>query len=216
MVDSLLLFAEGDLMLFAYARFVYVLLNLLCILIVLAAAIRPAHGDEGAPAFSYGAGQYELIIFTDYFCPPCQKMEKELDKTIDEMIGRGGVKVTFVDLPIYKLTPLYAKYFLYAANAAPTYKEALRARQLLFEKAYRIGAITEQHLENALQEANIPIKPYDTRPSLSEYNHIAKKYKVNSTPTFVFIYSPTDVRKYAGSEPIRKGMAEFLQELGQP
>jgi len=203
-------------MLFAYARFINVFLNMLCILIILAAAIRPAQSDEGAPVFSYGAGHYELIIFTDYFCPPCQKMEKELDKTISEMIGRGGVKVTFVDLPIYKLTPLYAKYFLYAANAAPTYREALRARQLLFEKAYRIGAITDEHLENALQEANIPIKPYDTRPSLSKYNDIIKKYEVRSTPTFVFIYSPTDIRKYSGSEPIRKGMAEFLKELGHP
>jgi protein-disulfide isomerase len=203
-------------MLFTYARFNYISLNILFIFIALTAAIQPAHGDEDAPIFSYGAGPYELIIFTDYFCPPCQKMEKELDKTIAGMVKQGNVKVTFVDLPIYKLTPLYGTYFLYAANAAPDYKEALRARRLLFDKASRLAAIKDEHLENALLEAQIAIKPFDIKKSLDRYNDLIKKYKVRSTPTFVFIYSPTDIRKYSGSEPIRKGMAEFLKELGQP
>lgn len=198
---------------FARIRFVYILLSALCSLAVLAATNRPAHSDANAPVFISGSGPYELIIFSDYFCTPCQKVEKEWEKTIAGLLGRGNVKVTFVDLPIYKLTPLYGKYFLYALNAASDYKEALRARHLLFEKASRIGAITEQHLENALWEANIPIKQYDTNKSLKRYKEIITKYKAHATPTFVFIYSPADIRKYSGSEPIRKGMAEFLNTL---
>ena len=207
---------EEAMMPFAHTRFIYVLLNTLCLLVILAAASPPAQSEENAPIFSYGAGPYELIIFTDYFCAPCQKMEKEFDKTIAAMVDQGKVKVTFVDLPVFKLTPLYGTYFLYALNAAPDYKEALRARRLLFDKASRLAAIKEEHLENALRAANISIKPYDIKKSLDRYKSMIKKYKVRSTPTFVFIYSPTDVRNYSGSEPIRKGMAEFLKATDRP
>jgi protein-disulfide isomerase len=195
------------------SKFIYVLVNMLCIFILCAALTRPTQATENAPVFSYGSGPYELIVFSDYFCAPCQKMEKELDKIISGMIERGGVRVTFVDLPIYKLTPLYGTYFLYVLNAAPTYAEALRARRLLFEKASRIGAITDKHLETALQAANIPVKPYDIKQSLVRYKDMIRKYKIRSTPTFVFIYSSTDIRKYSKSEAIRKGMAELAKSI---
>jgi thiol:disulfide interchange protein DsbA len=185
----------------------------LCALIVLVSVVRPATGDENAPVFSYGSGPYELIIFSDYFCTPCQKMEKELDKTISGMIGRGGVKITFVDYPIFKLTPLYARYFLYAVNASASYKDALRARQFLFKKASSMGAITAEHLERDLKSEGIAIKPYDTKVSFDRYDALIKKYSVRSTPTFIFVYSATDIRRYSGSEPVRKGMAELLRLL---
>jgi len=41
-----------------------------------------------------------------------------------------------------------------------------------------------------------------------------KKYRVYSTPTFVFVYSPKDIRTYSGSEEIRNGMGELLKSLG--
>lgn len=198
---------------FARARLIYVLMNALCILVLLVAMVRTTHAAEEAPIFSCGAGRYELIIFTDYFCQPCQKMEGGLNKTIEEMINRGRVRVTLVDLPLFKLTPLYAKYFLYALNASATCKDALKARQFLFERAFRIGAITAEHLERDFKSEGIAIKPYDTGPSLAKYSEIIRKYRVHSTPTFVFVYSPTDVRKYSGSEPIKKGMAELEKAL---
>lgn len=175
--------------------------------------MRASYGAEHAPVFSCGKGSYELIIFSDYFCPPCQKIHKEFSETIAGLIDGGGVKVTFVDLPIYKLTPLYAKYFLYALNASPGYKEALRARNFLYDKAYRMGAITAEHLERDLNAEGIPFTPYDVRPSLDKYDTLIKKYRAYSTPTFVFIYSPKDIRTYSGSEPIKKGMEELLKAL---
>jgi protein-disulfide isomerase len=205
--------AEGELMLFVRARFIYVLLNTLCILVVLATTIRPAHGAEGAPVFSHGAGPYEVIIFSDYFCQPCQKVEEELGEAISDIIRRGGVRVTFVDMPLFKLTPLYARYFLYALNASATYRDALKARKLLFDKASRLGAITEEHLARDFRLEGLTIKPYDTRPSLARYSEMIRKYQISATPTFVFIYSPDDIRKYSGIEQIRKGMAELAQAL---
>jgi len=195
---------------------VVAVLGYLCIMFISAGSITTAYGAEGNLVPSYGSGQYQLFIFSDYFCQPCQNLEKEIDGAVLEIIARGGVKVSFVDLPIYKLTPLYARYFLFAANASKSYKDALLARKVLFDTAWRTGAITEPQLENALKSRNIPIKPYDVEPTLKQYNEIVRQYKVRGTPTFVFVYSPADVRKYTGSEEIRKGLSDLRKVLGQP
>lgn len=189
-------------------------LGFLCLTFTFAGPITPACGKQENLVPSYGSGRYQLFIFSDYFCQPCQRLEKEIDHDIHELIAKGGVKVTFVDLPIYKLTPLYARYFLYAVHASKSYKEVLLARNVLFDTASRIGAITEPQLDNALKVRNIPIKPYDIEPTLKQYNDIVRKYMVRGTPTFVFVYSPTDVRKYSERQKIKEGLLELRKVLG--
>ncbi|MCX5855508.1 MAG: thioredoxin fold domain-containing protein [Deltaproteobacteria bacterium] len=195
---------------------VVVLLGCLCITGIFAGSIAPVHGAEINLVPSYGSGSYQMLIFSDYFCQPCQNLEKGLDKEVHELLAKGGVKVSFVDLPIYKLTPLYARYFLYAVNASKSYKDVLLARKVLFDTASRIGAITEQQLENALKSRNIPIKPYDVKPTLTQYNEIVRKYQVRATPTIVFVYSSTDIRKYSERKDIQKGLTELRKALGRP
>ena len=175
-----------------------------------------AYGAESALVPSYGSGSYQMLIFSDYFCQPCQRLENWLDKEVHELLAKGGVKVSFVDLPIYKLTPLYARYFLYAANASKSYKEVLLARKVLFDTASRIGAITEPQLENALKSRNIPLKPYDVKPVFKQYNDIVRKYQVRGTPNIVFVYSSTDIRKYSGDKDIKKGVSELRTAQGRP
>jgi len=195
---------------------VVAVLGCLYITFISTGLITTAYAAEKNLVPSYGSGQYQLFIFSDYFCQPCQNLEKEIDGTVLEIIARGGVKVSLVDLPIYKLTPLYARYFLYAANASKSYEDVLLARKVLFDTASRIGAITEPQLDNALKSRNIPIKPYDVEPTLKQYNDIVRQYKVRETPTFVFVYSPADVRKYSGSQKIKEGLVELRKVLGYP
>jgi len=194
-------------------KFMIVLPGVFAGLLWLSLAGVKSFGAEDAPIFSYGKGPCELIVFSDYFCPSCQKTHKEFANTLPVLIDKG-VKVTLVDIPIYKLTTLYAKYFLYALNTASDYPEALKARNFLCDKADRLGAITAEQLERDLKAEGIPFKPYNVRPSLDKYDALIGRYQVSSTPTFVFIYSPKDIRTHTGSEDIRKGMEEFLKALG--
>jgi len=195
---------------------VVVLLGCLCITGIFAGSIAPVYGAESNLVPSYGSGSYQMLIFSDYFCQPCQRLENWLDKEVHELLAKGGVKVSFVDLPIYKLTPLYARYFLYAVNASKSYKDVLLARKVLFDTASRIGAITEPQLENALKFRNISVKPYDVKPTLTQYNEIVRKYQVRGTPTIVFVYSSTDIRKYSERKDIQNGMAKLRKALGRP
>lgn len=195
---------------------VVVLFGFLCITLTFTGSLTTVYGTESNIVPSYGSGPYQMLIFSDYFCQPCQNLEKWLDKEVQDLLGKGGVKVSFVDLPIYKLTPLYARYFLYAANASQSYKDVLLARKVLFETASRIGAVTEPQLENALKARNVSLKPYDVRPVFKQYNDIVRKYQVRGTPNVVFVYSSTDIRKYPGEEDIKKGFSELRTALGHP
>ena len=178
-----------------------------------AAIAAAAPGEENNLVPAYGSGRYHLFIFSDYFCGPCQNLEKEVAGKVEKLIAERGVQVSFVDMPIYKLTPLYARYFLYAAKAAKSYREVLQARKVLFDKASRLGAITEPQLVNALQAEHIPLAPFDVQPVMAQYNGLIKKYRVRGTPTFVFVYSPQDVRKYVGGKEIGRGLVEIDQAL---
>jgi thiol:disulfide interchange protein DsbA len=195
---------------------VVALFGYLCIMLTFTGSMTTAYGSESTLVPTYGSGSYQMLIFSDYFCQPCQKLEKLMDKEIEELLANGSVKVSFVDLPIYKLTSLYARYFLYAANASKSYKEVLLARKVLFDTASRIGAITEPQLENALKSRNIPLKPYDVKPVFKQYNDIVRKYQVRGTPNIVFVYSSTDIRKYSGDKDIKKGVSELRTAQGRP
>jgi len=97
---------------------IVVILGYLFLILTFSGPVAPAYGASKSVVPSYGDGTYEVLIFTDYFCPPCQDLEKELDLLLEPVLTRGGVTVTFVDMPIYKTTVMYVRYFLYAANGS--------------------------------------------------------------------------------------------------
>jgi thiol-disulfide isomerase/thioredoxin len=187
----------------------FAILGYLFVVLTFSGFVTPAYGAERPSAPSYGKGPYELIIFTDYFCPPCQLVESDMESYLNEFLSKGGVKVTFIDMPGHKLTPLYAKYFLYIVNAGGGYGEILHARKMLFELAVVNAAATDKDLAQKLNERGVAFKPYDPKPGYAVWNRTIKEFKANATPTCFVKYSKTDVRKYVGPEEIRKGLDDL-------
>lgn len=193
---------------------VFILLGYIFIVLTFSGSATPAYGAERSLVPSYGNGKYELIVFTDYFCPPCQLLESEIDPALAEFLSSGGLKVTFVDLPVHKETPLYARYFLYAARAGTTYESALYARRVLFALARKRSALSEEELKVALNSQDVTFTPYDLKPVYPALNKIISTYKVKSTPTCVIKYSNDDIRKYTGTFEIRNGLGMLRATLG--
>jgi hypothetical protein len=187
----------------------YVILGYLFVVLTFSGSATPAYGAERPSAPSYGEGRYELTVFTDYFCPPCQLVESDMESYLKEFLSKGGVKVTFVDLPFHELTPLYAKYFLYIVNTGGGYKDILHARKVLFALAATNSAATEEVLAQKLRERRVAFKPYDPKPVFEVWNWMIKAFKANATPTCFVKYPDTDIRKYVGPEEIRKGLADL-------
>ncbi|MBS0012463.1 MAG: thioredoxin family protein, partial [Desulfobacterales bacterium] len=86
-------------------------------------------GRQSAEAFTIGDGPVEIVLFTDYFCPPCKDIEPYLENTLPELVS-SGVKVTFVDAAFSRKSSLYARYFLYAAKAASSPESIINARSV--------------------------------------------------------------------------------------
>jgi thiol-disulfide isomerase/thioredoxin len=181
-----------------------------CLVMTFAGCSKPPSEAERPPGPSYGEGSYEVILFTDYFCPPCQALEPELDPVLNDLIEKGGVKITFVDAPVHKLTPMYSKYFLYAAKANSGFRDILHTRKALFSIAKSNVVSTEEGLASELKAQRIVLQPYDPSNVYSEWNEMMKKHDIRSTPICVVKYPDADIRRYIGPEEIKRGLSLLL------
>ncbi|MEN6318371.1 MAG: thioredoxin domain-containing protein [Syntrophaceae bacterium] len=182
----------------------------LFLVITFAGCGKPSYDTEKLPMPSYGTGQYEVIIFTDYFCPSCQSLESELDPILNKLLEKGDIKITFVDAPVHKLTQLYGKYFLYVVNANPNFKDILYARKVLFSIAKANVVTTEENLASELKAQGVTFQPYDLSKVYITMNEMMKNHDIRSTPTCVVKYSNSDIRKYMGPDDIKRALLLLL------
>jgi thiol:disulfide interchange protein DsbA len=117
------------------------------------------------------------------------------------------VKITFVDVPISRATPIYTRHYLYAVNAGASDEEIFRIRKTLFKAAQEKSIETKESLAGYLKEEKIVWKEFDEKPVFQMLNNLIKENKVDRTPTCVIRYSPTDVKKYVGVDEIWDGLA---------
>jgi thiol-disulfide isomerase/thioredoxin len=184
------------------------------ILFTFSGSVTPAYGQDsirGVP--SLGKGSYEVILFTDYFCPPCKRIDAKAEPVMKELLASGKVKITFVDVPFSPATPMYAKYYLYAVNAGTDVKEILRIRASLFSAAQVKSIQKEEIMLGYLSEQKIAWKPYDEKPVFQQLSRIIKENSVNKTPTCVIKYSATNVKKYVGDDEIWNGLTKLKSYL---
>jgi len=187
----------------------------LCLLVIIC-SIAPAAGAEKEAVPSYGQGPHEALIFSDYFCPPCQALEPKLEPVLDALYKQGSVKITFVDTPMHRETPLFAKFYLYAAKAAPDYKAAMRARQVLFALAGKENVFwMDDRIEEAFRKEKIAYTPFDFRSVQPALNGLIKQHRVDATPTCVILSPGKKARKYTGTDEILKGLASLQTTLGK-
>jgi len=177
-------------------------------LFVFIISVTSVAGADNETIPSYGRGPHEVLIFSDYFCPPCQALEPKLEPVLDALYKQGNVKIRFVDTPMHKETPLFAKFYLYAAKATPDYRSAMRARKVLFTLAGKENVFwMDERIEEAFRREKVAFTPFDFRTAQPELNRLIREHRVDSTPTCVIKHSDSDTRKYVGEMEILKGLA---------
>jgi len=136
---------------------------------------------------SYGEGPVEVRLYTDYFCGPCQALEKQLVNILPGLVESGKVRLTLVDTPMHKYSGLYAQYFLYAlAQRENSFAAAYPIKKLLY-KAAEEEIYGEEALKHFLAFSGIEFADIDLMPTLTEYSRLIKEDKVNSTPRMVVV-----------------------------
>lgn len=147
-----------------------------------------ANGQE-LPFPEYGSGKIQVRLYTDYFCPPCRRMEPAVEPVLRDLIKRGVIRLTLVDTPYSRHSPLYARYFLYALNGKNDLGQALKVRNILFETAANENVTTKDRLEEILKGKGIPYQSFDVKPAFDRFNVLIKEDHINATPTCVIIKS---------------------------
>jgi uncharacterized membrane protein len=174
-------------------------------------AATPAYAASEPPVPSFGKGAWELIIFTDYFCPPCQLVEKDLEPEIERLLSRGDIKIIFVDYPGHQHTSLYAKYFLSSIAADKGNKHIIKTRNVLFSLAVK-NMDNEAAISSSLKSEGIALKTIDPKPVFNEWMSMIKRYEINQTPTCLLRFSSTYTKKYIGTDQIRSGLIPELRK----
>ena len=185
----------------------------LFILSFLVLGLTPSFAEGFENINSFGHGPTEVYIFSDYFCHPCQNIEAYLERALPTLYRRG-VQISFVDIPIYKDTPLFSRYFIYAIKKATTFDQVMMARHALFVMARTKVEATDQTLIRKLKARGIPLKLMDTGPVFKQWQEVMRRFKVRSTPTCIVVKSGEEPRSYSGGRKIRNGLNGLLNELG--
>ncbi len=192
------------------------LLGYLTILFTFSGSVTPAYGQDSVRGIpSLGKGHYEVIMFADYFCPPCRRIDTKAESLFKELLVTGKVKISFVDVPFSKATPIYAKYYLYAANADPGVNNVLHVRKMLFDAAQVKRIQTEDALVSYLKEQKISWKVRDEKSVFPLLSAVIKEHKIDSTPTCVIKYSASDIKKYVGDDEIWEGLTKLKTQIAK-
>ncbi len=155
---------------------------------------------------SFGKGEVKVLVYTDYFCPPCRDLEPQLEPVIVDLMRKGLIHLTFVDTPLQQFSSLYAQYFLYALNYKKEFPHAVYVRNTLFSAA--VNQITERKkLEEFLRQKGIAFMPFDVSVIFAAWNRSLQEDNIGSTPSVV-------IAKGAKKE-VFKGAAEIIKGLNE-
>ncbi len=174
-------------------------------------SVIPSYADESYPQFGSDKAQVRIIVYSDYFCPHCGK----IDGPVNAILGRlkDRVSIRFVDVPLHPGSLEYAEVFLYAWFVSGNNLEsAVRARELLFDAAAR--KTDQAGVIALLKSKGISVKTDRERARSifrGFYNEALKTDKVNATPAVV-IMKGSERNKYVGGKEILAA----LEKLASP
>ena len=116
---------------------------------------------------------------------------------------------------MHKETPLFAKFYLYAATASPDYRAVKRARQVLFALAGKENVFwMDERIEEAFRKEKIAFTPFDFRTVQPELNRLIREHRVDATPTCVILSPGAKAQKYIGVDDILKGLRSLQTAPG--
>lgn len=172
-------------------------------------SVIPSYAKEiQYPSFGNENTQTEIIVYSDYFCPACRKIDEQINKILRKV--KDKVKVRFIDVPLHAGSLEYAEVFLYTwFEAGNNLEKAIKVRDILFHAA---ETKTDQSgVFNILRSQKISFK--EDKENAKEifrscYNPLIKMDKINVTPTMVIVKG-NNRKNYKGTAEILKALEEI-------
>ena len=143
--------------------------------------------ERNLPFPSYGSGAVEVRLYSDYFCPPCQKTEPHLEPLLKDLLKRKIIRLILVDFPMHEESTLYTRYFLYALKSRNDADYGLHVRSVLFNAAAGNDILTAKKIEELFRKNKIPYAVFDPKPVFERFKALIKDDHVNRTPVCVIV-----------------------------
>ncbi len=171
-------------------------------------AVIPSYADESTPQFGADKAQVEIIVYSDYFCPHCRKIDGQVNTILGKLKDRARIR--FVDVPLHPGSLEYDEVFLYSwFVSGNNLKTAIIVRELLFDEA--VKKTDQAGVISLLKSKGIFIKS-DKEKARSVfrgfYNEFIKTDKVSSTPTVVIVKGG-ERKKYVGAKAVLKALEDL-------
>ena len=158
------------------------------LLLVWLSAAGSGWAEERNQTFpSFGSGAVEVRLYTDYFCPPCRAMEPGVEPILKDLLKKNAIRLTLADVPLSRLTPLFARNFLYALRENNGAEHALLVRSILMEASTNKEIATQERIEALFKGKGIAFVVWDPKFAFDRYNKLLQEDKINATPTCVII-----------------------------
>lgn len=168
-------------------------------------SVIPSYADESYPQFGSDKARSEVIVYSDYFCPHCMKIDKQVNTILGKLKDRTGIR--FVDVPLHPGSLEYSEVFLYSWFVSGNdLKTAVRVRELLFDAA--VKKTDQAGVIALLKSKGFSVKPDKEKARAifrGYYNESMKTDKVNATPAVVIVKAG-ERKKYVGGNDILKAL----------
>lgn len=167
---------------------------------------------DDLPGIGKENGWPMIRVYSDYFCPYCQKVEPAVNEVLREHLDRS--RVIFCDLPIHgNASKMYITFFLGVLLADNDQEKVLQAREVLFDLAEK-KVLDSETVKERLAEAGIVLENDFEKISEVYEKCIALSYKdnVKATPTVVLESRFGDKMVLRGKqvdEDLSSGIKEF-------
>lgn len=173
-------------------------------------SVTPTYAqDIKYPVFGSEKAQIEIIVYSDYFCPHCEKAEEQINAALRKL--KNKVTIRFVDVPRVANSLQYAEVFLYAwFESGNNLEAAIRVRDALFDAAKT--KMDAAGVMKILTAKGIPFKEDKNKAReifLGLYNPLLKTDKIESTPSLVVVKGGSR-KTYVGGAEIQRALAEIL------
>lgn len=156
----------------------------------------------------------EIYIFTDWFCPPCRKLEPTLATLVPEVMK--DARVSFIDVAVHPESLDFVPYNMsFLIYNKPQY---LQLREVLEGMAKSNKKPTELQVKEAAQKIGVALQELDFADvaiGLDYFQEMTKKFAIDGTPMVVIVNHKTnEQRKLEGlggvtKEHIKDAIAEL-------
>lgn len=180
---------------------------LLAVISVLMLLSGNTHAETQMPSLGNNASNYEVTIFSDYFCPACTWMEPRIQTVIPSLAEKA--RIVFVDIPGHPpLSTEYAEVFVSVWLAGNDIQSLLKAREVLFQASSQALVKKEPPPSGAVLTAKlismgIAVKgdPAAVRDVfLNQYSPVIIKENITQTPTVIILNKKTGKKEIFNGE----------------